>query len=190
MVSPNSSNKIAYFSMEIGVRNDIPTYSGGLGVLAGDVIRSSADLSVPMIAVTLVSRKGYLRQKLSESGEQLESADEWDPKGTLDLAPKTIELNIEKRSVKVQAWIYEHKSPIGGMVPILFLDTDVQGNAAADRRITDSLYGGDESYRLKQELVLGVGGTRMLEALDYRLSKYHMNEGHSALLTMELLQKI
>ncbi len=189
MVSPNGNNKIAYFSMEIAVRNDIPTYSGGLGVLAGDVIRSSADLSVPMVAVTLVSRKGYLRQKLSQSGEQIESVDEWDPKGILDLAPKTIELNIEKRLVKVQAWIYEHKSPIGRTVPIIFLDTDIQGNAATDRRITDSLYGGDESYRLKQELVLGVGGTRMLEALDYRLSKYHMNEGHSALLTMELLQR-
>jgi glycogen phosphorylase len=189
MVSPNSNNKIAYFSMEIGVRNDIPTYSGGLGVLAGDVIRSSADLSVPMIAVTLVCRRGYLKQKLTESGEQLESPDEWDPKSILDLAPKTIELNIEKRPVKVQAWIYEHKSPIGGVVPILFLDTDVQGNLASDRRITDSLYGGDDSYRLKQELVLGVGGTRMIEALDHRISKYHMNEGHSALLTLELLQR-
>jgi glycogen phosphorylase len=189
MVSPLNSNKIAYFSMEIGVRNDIPTYSGGLGVLAGDVIRSSADLSVPMVAVTLVSRKGYLRQKLSASGEQQESPDEWDPAKILDLAPKTVEVNIEKRVVKVQAWIYEHKSTVGGTVPILFLDTDVEGNEASDRTITNTLYGGDERYRIKQEAILGIAGTRMLDALGYKISKYHMNEGHAAFLALELLQK-
>ncbi|MCW4009064.1 MAG: alpha-glucan family phosphorylase [Candidatus Bathyarchaeota archaeon] len=187
--SPMHDYKIAYFSMEIGIRNDIPTYSGGLGVLAGDTIRSSADLSVPMVAVTLVSRKGYLQQKLSDSGDQTESTDEWNPKALLDLAPKTVEIEIERGKVTVQAWIYDYKSTIGGTVPILFLDTDVEGNAAEDRRITDTLYGGDDQYRLKQEAVLGIGGTRMLEALGYRISKYHMNEGHSALLTLELLQR-
>jgi glycogen phosphorylase len=189
MQGPLNVNNIAYFSMEIGIRNDIHTYSGGLGVLAGDVIRSSADLSIPMVAVTLVSRKGYLKQKLTGSGEQLESSDEWNPLSILELAPKTIEITIEGRPVKVQCWIYEHKSSIGGLVPILFLDTDVDGNAITDRRITDSLYGGDDRYRLKQEVVLGIGGTRMLEALGFSISKYHMNEGHSALLTLELLQK-
>jgi starch phosphorylase len=189
MVSSLTGYKIAYFSMEIGVRNDIPTYSGGLGVLAGDVIRSSADLSVPMIGVTLVSRKGYLRQKLSSSGEQSESPDEWDPSKILDLAPKTVEVTLEKRPVKVQAWIYEHKSTIGGSVSILFLDTNVVGNDAADKSITDTLYGGDDKYRLKQETILGVAGTRMLEALGYRISKYHMNEGHAAFLALELLQR-
>jgi glycogen phosphorylase len=189
MVTPLNSSKISYFSMEIGVRNDIPTYSGGLGVLAGDVIRSSADLSVPMIAVTLVSRKGYLQQKLGSDGEQLESQDEWDPSSILDLAPKTVELTLEKNVVKVQAWIFEHKSTIGGSVPIIFLDTDVEGNTAGDRRITDSLYGGDERYRLKQEAVLGIGGTKMLDTLGYKIIKYHMNEGHSALLILELLKK-
>ncbi len=174
--------------MEIGIRNDITTYSGGLGVLAGDTIRSSADLSVPMIAVTLVSRKGYLKQTLSSTGEQKELPDEWNPAAIMELAPKKVELNIEKRTVAVQAWIYHHKSTIGGQVPILFLDTDVEGNAPEDRRITDSLYGGDDRNRLKQEMVLGIGGTRMLDALGYRISKYHMNEGHSALLTLELLQ--
>ena len=189
MVSHLNGNKIAYFSMEIGVRNDIPTYSGGLGVLAGDVIRSSADLSVPMVAVTLVSRKGYLKQKLTSAGEQQELPDEWNPRVFMDLAPKTVEVTIEKRIVKVQAWVYEHKSTIGGQVPIIFLDTDVDGNASEDRKITDHLYGGDDRNRLKQELVLGIGGTRMLEALGYRISKYHMNEGHSALLTLELMQR-
>ncbi len=175
--------------MEIGIRNDITTYSGGLGVLAGDTIRSSADLSVPMVAVTLVSRKGYLKQTLSSTGEQKEFPDEWNPERIMDLAPKKVEINIEKRTVKVQAWVYQHKSTIGGTVPILFLDTDVEGNHAEDRSITDSLYGGDNRNRLKQEMVLGIGGTRMLDALGYRISKYHMNEGHSALLTLELLQK-
>ncbi|MCW4018981.1 MAG: alpha-glucan family phosphorylase [Candidatus Bathyarchaeota archaeon] len=189
MVIPLNGKKIAYFSMEIGVRNDIHTYSGGLGVLAGDTIRSSADLSVPMIAVTLVSRKGYLKQKLNHNGEQKEMPDEWNPSNIMNLAPKTVEVIIEKRKVKIQAWVYEHKSTIGGTVPIFFLDTDVEGNAPEDRRITDSLYGGDEQNRLKQELVLGIGGARMLDGLGYRISKYHMNEGHSALLTLELLQK-
>jgi glycogen phosphorylase len=189
MVSPESGNKIAYYSMEIGVRNDIPTYSGGLGVLAGDVIRSSADLKVPMVAVTLVSRKGYIKQKLSESGEQTEQPDQWNPEKILNAASETVEVRIENRPVKVRAWKYEHKSTIGGTVPILFLDTDMEGNADVDRKITDSLYGGDDRYRLKQEVVLGIGGTRMLEALEYPIGKYHMNEGHSALLTLELLKR-
>jgi starch phosphorylase len=189
MVTPLNSNKIAYFSMEIGIRNDIPTYSGGLGVLAGDVIRSSADLSVPMIAVTLVSRKGYLKQKLSTQGEQQELPDEWDPATTLELAPKTVEINIENAPLKIQAWIYEQRSTVGHTIPILFLDTDLSENSPENRRITDSLYGGDQQNRLKQEAVLGMGGTRMLEALNYKISKYHMNEGHSALLTLELLNK-
>ncbi len=175
--------------MEIGIRNDIPTYSGGLGVLAGDVLRSSADLMLPMVAVTLVSRKGYLRQKLTRTGEQSESPDEWNPAVMLEVAPPKTEVRIENRQVKVQAWLYEHKSTIGNSVPIIFLDTDVEGNAAEDRRITDVLYGGDDKYRLKQEIVLGIGGTRMLDVLGFWISKYHMNEGHSALLTLELLRK-
>jgi starch phosphorylase len=184
-----NERRIAYFSMEIGVRNDIKTYSGGLGVLAGDTVRSSADLSLPMVAVTLVSRKGYLKQKLTDSGEQQESPDEWNPAKILELEPKTVEVTIEGRQVRIQAWSYEHKSTIGGLVPILFLDTDLPANAFVDRTITDSLYGGDAAYRFKQEIVLGIGGARMLDALGIQISKYHMNEGHSALLTLELLRK-
>jgi glycogen phosphorylase len=144
---------------------------------------------VPMVAVALVSRKGYLRQKLSTSGEQQELPEEWNPDRILDLAPKMVEVNIEGRAVKVQAWIYEHKSTIGGTVPILFLDTNVSGNEVSDRTITDTLYGGDDRYRLKQEIILGVGGVRMLEALGYKISKFHMNEGHAAFLALELLQR-
>jgi len=181
--------KIAYFSMEIGIKSEIPTYSGGLGVLAGDTIRSSADLRIPLVAVTLVSRKGYLKQKITEKGEQLEYPDEWEPSKYTILLPPTVEVSIENRRVKIKAWLYEHQSVTGGVVPILFLDTDVEGNASEDRCITDFLYGGDERYRLKQEIVLGIGGVRMLEALNFNIAKYHMNEGHSSLLTLELLRR-
>lgn len=182
-------SNIAYFSMEIGIRSEIPTYSGGLGVLAGDTIRSSADLRIPLVAVTLVSRKGYLRQEITEDGKQLEYPDEWDPSQFMGLMPAEVKVRIEGRDVKIRAWLYEHQSLTGGVVSILFLDTDVEGNAPEDREITDVLYGGDDRYRLKQEIVLGIGGIRMLQALDFNIRKYHMNEGHSSLLTLELLNR-
>jgi starch phosphorylase len=181
--------RIAYFSMEIGIENDIPTYSGGLGVLAGDIVRASADLRLPMVALTLVSRKGYFKQRITKNGEQQEFPDEWDPSKSLFLMPKNVTVVIEKRPVKVQAWLYEYQSPTGGMVPILFLDTDIEGNNPADREITDSLYGGDKKYRLKQEIVLGIGGVKLLKELSFSIRKYHMNDGHSALLTFELLKE-
>ena len=181
--------RIAYFSMEIGISSNMPTYSGGLGVLAGDIVKSSADLRLQMVAITLVSRKGYFRQKISEQGEQLEFPDEWDPSKTLTCMPNKVTVTVEGRPVKVQAWLYEYQSITGGMVPILFLDTDMEENAPEDRRITDSLYGGDKRYRLKQEIVLGIGGTRLLKKLPFKIRKYHMNEGHSSLLTLELLKE-
>jgi starch phosphorylase len=181
--------RIAYFSMEIGVRSDVPTYSGGLGVLAGDVIRSSADLRIPLIAVTLVSRKGYLIQKITPDRTQLEYPDEWEPSKFMKLLPATATLKIGGRNVKVGAWVYDQESLTGGIVPVLFLTTDVEGNAQDDRGITDYLYGGDETYRLKQEIVLGIGGMKILEALNINVKKYHMNEGHSSLLTLELLKR-
>ncbi len=181
--------RIAYFSMEIGISSSMPTYSGGLGVLAGDIVKSSADLRLQMVAITMASRKGYFRQKLTPQGDQLEFPDEWDPAKTLTLMPKKVAVNIEGRTVKVQAWLYGYQSITGGMVPILFLDTDMEENAPEDRRITDSLYGGDKRYRLKQEIVLGIAGTRMLKNLPFKIRKYHMNEGHSSLLTLELLRE-
>jgi glycogen phosphorylase len=181
--------RIAYFSMEIGINGSMPTYSGGLGVLAGDIVKSSADLRLQMVAITLVSRKGYFRQKITEQGDQLEFTDEWDPAKTLTCMPNPVTVNIEGRPVKVQAWLYEYQSPTGGMVPILFLDTDMEENSPEDRKITDSLYGGDKTYRLKQEIVLGIGGTKLLRTLPFKIRKYHMNEGHSSLLTLELLRE-
>ena len=95
MQSHLENPKIAYFSMELGIRSDIPTYSGGLGILAGDVIRSSADLRVPMVAITLVSRKGYLKQKITDAGEQLAFPDEWEPERTLELGPQSVDVKID-----------------------------------------------------------------------------------------------
>lgn len=181
--------KIAYFSMEIGLLSEIPTYSGGLGVLAGDTIRSAADLNVPLVAVTLVSNKGYFRQIVDPSGNQIEHTEEWNPARTMTLLEEEVRVKIQNRDVKVRAWLYTCKSLTGGNVPIIFLDTNVDGNELEDRTITDFLYGGDQRYRLKQEIVLGIGGVRMLEALGFRVRKYHMNEGHSSLLALELLKR-
>jgi len=181
--------RIAYFSMEIGLTDDIPTYSGGLGVLAGDTIRSSADLKIPLVAVTLISRKGYLKQEITREGKQIEHPAEWTPSKFMNELPTQVKVQIQGRKVRAKAWLYDHQSLTGGVVSILFLDTDVEGNTPEDREITSYLYGGDERYRLKQEIVLGIGGVKMLEASGFKVRKYHMNEGHSGLLTLELLRK-
>ncbi len=178
---------IAYFSMEIGVKNDIPTYSGGLGILAGDTIKSAADLNLPLVAVTLITHKGYFNQEMDASGWQKETSVIWDPAKYMTLLPEKVRIQIEGRDVYIQAWLYRVVSPTGGTVPIFFLDTDLPENALQDRTITDSLYGGDSAYRIKQEVVLGMGGVRMLSALEFHIKKYHMNEGHASFLALELL---
>jgi starch phosphorylase len=181
--------KIAYFSMEVGLTNDIPTYAGGLGTLAGDAIRSSADLNVPLVAVTLISKRNYFKQKLDANGRQTELPSEWNPEQFMTLLPNEVNVQIEGRAVKVKAWLYKYKGVTGTAVPVLFLDTDFDGNLQQDREISYYLYGGDERYRLKQEAILGFGGVRMLDALGFHVRKYHMNEGHSAFLAVELLRK-
>ncbi|KIH77416.1 starch phosphorylase [Geoalkalibacter ferrihydriticus] len=179
--------RIAYFSMEMGLSAEIPTYSGGLGILAGDTIKSAADLDLPMVAVTLLHRKGYFRQQIDPEGWQREFPVEWNPEKYLQLLPVKALVAVEGRDVKIQPWLYRVKSPAGGVVPVLLLDTDIPGNAEEDRHLTDYLYGGDLEYRLKQEIVLGIGGARILGALNFSIRKYHMNEGHAAMLTLELL---
>ena len=179
--------KIAYFSMEIGLANDIPTYSGGLGVLAGDTIKSGADLKLPMVAVTLLSKKGYFTQEIDERGRQTELPTIWEPSQYMTLLPSKVYVQIEGRDVAIQAWLYVVKSLTGGNIPVFFLDADIQGNSPDDRELTAHLYGGDLSYRLKQEIILGIGGVKMLHELGFEIKKYHMNEGHAALLTIELL---
>lgn len=184
-----TNRRIAYFSMEVAISRSVPTYSGGLGVLAGDTLKSCADLRVPIVGVSLVYHKGYFDQKLDESGAQHELAVQWDPQSFLRPLQETVRVEIESRSVQVRAWQYDMVGMSGYTVPLILLDTDIDGNTEYDRSLTDFLYGGDDGYRLAQEIVLGVGGVRMLEALGYnRVEKFHMNEGHASLLVLELLK--
>lgn len=180
--------RIAYFSMEIGIRSDMPTYSGGLGVLAGDTIKSAADLKLPMVAVTHLTKKGYFKQEIDAYGRQQELPDEWEPSKFMRQLKEKVVVSIEGRDVHVGGWLYIVTSETGGQVPIIFLDTDLPENTPEDRTITQYLYGGDQAYRFKQEMVLGIGGTRLLDELGFQIKKFHMNEGHSSLLTVELLR--
>jgi starch phosphorylase len=181
--------RVAYFSMEIALRSDIPTYAGGLGVLAGDTLRSAADLELPMVAVTLVSRAGYFRQRLDTQGRQIEQPAEWDPSRWARRQDAKVAVRIEDRAVWIGCWLYIVESHLGGRAPVILLDTDLAENEPQDRDISHYLYGGDEAYRLKQEMVLGMGGVRILHALGFEISAFHMNEGHSALLGVELLRR-
>jgi starch phosphorylase len=180
--------RVAYFSMEIALRNEIPTYAGGLGVLAGDTLRSSADLQLPLVGVTLVSRAGYFHQDLDSVGNQQERPESWDPGRWTRRLDAKVAVRIEGRAVWVGAWLYVIESHLGGRAPVILLDTDLAENEPQDRQITDVLYGGDDVYRLKQEMILGMAGVRLLHALGFVISAYHMNEGHSALLGIELLR--
>ncbi len=182
--------RIAYFSMEIGFRTDIPTYSGGLGVLAGDTLKSAADLGVPVVAVSLLYNQGYFRQHLDADGWQTESPIDWNPaeKG-FALLPNRVQVAIEGRTVALQAWRYDLEGEDGHIVPLIFLDSNLDENSEWDKGLTYHLYGGDNEYRLKQEVILGIGGTRMLQSLAYPIEKFHMNEGHAALLVLELLRR-
>ena len=181
---------VAYFSMEIALENDMPSYSGGLGVLAGDTIRAAADIRLPMVAVSLLYRKGFFRQRLSEDGTQVEEPVEWKVEKFLQEEAPRVTVTLENRRVELRAWCYMAKGVRGYEVPIYFLDADLPDNDPRDRELTGSLYGGDPYYRLSQEVLLGIGGVRMLRALGHtELMRYHMNEGHAALLTIELLQE-
>ena len=182
--------KIAYFSMEIGIDEHIPTYSGGLGILAGDTIKSCADLNVPVVAVTLLSEYGYFYQKIDEQGNQIELPLQFVVSDFLKSLPTTTTIQIENRDVKLRAWYYPYRGLKDYIVPVFFLDSNIEENTPWDRELTKHLYGGDNKYRLAQEVILGIGGVRMLEALAYNtIDKYHMNEGHAALGTLELYRR-
>jgi glycogen phosphorylase len=182
------SGLVAYFSMEIAINPGMPTYSGGLGVLAGDTLRSAADLGVPLVAFSLLHRKGYFRQHLDQAGNQTEEVQSWNPADFCTEEPARITVSVEDRTVTVRAWRYDLEGRSGHVVPIYLLDTDLEGNSGWDRGLTDHLYGGDTNYRLQQEIVLGMGGVRMANALGVHVNVYHMNEGHAALLTLALLE--
>lgn len=182
--------RVAYFSMEIGLESGMPTYAGGLGVLAGDTIRSAADLDVPMVAVSLLHRRGYFFQRVDAQGRQSEEPVAWPVNDFVELIDERATVDIEDRTVHVRAWRYRVTGESGHVIPVYLLDTDVNENQPSDRTLTDVLYGGDDYYRLCQELVLGIGGLRLLRALGYQdLLRFHMNEGHSALLVLALLEE-
>jgi starch phosphorylase len=190
MTFPSARSTVAYFSMEICLDQAIPTYSGGLGVLAGDTLRSAADLGVPVVAVTLLHRKGYFIQHLDAAGQQTESSVEWSPETVLEPVEARGSVLLEGREVQVRAWKFSVRGVRGHVVPVYLLDTALPENSEWDRGITDTLYGGDEHYRLCQEIVLGMGGASLLQAIGYDAETiYHLNEGHSALLTLQLLER-
>jgi len=182
-----SARRIAYFSMEIALSKDLPTYSGGLGMLAGDTLRSAADTGASMVAVSLAHRKGYFQQHLDAAGQQTETDVVWSPE-TLPAAEQQIVLTMQSRDIMVRAWRFDVVGCTGHVIPVFLLDTDVEGNDPWDRTLTDKLYGGDNYYRLCQETILGLGGIHLLHALGCRPEVCHMNEGHAALLTIGLLE--
>ena len=176
--------------MEIALENAMPSYSGGLGVLAGDTIRAAADIRLPMVAVSLLYRKGYFQQRLADDGAQVEEPVEWNVERFLVEEAPRVSVTLEDRRVELRAWRYPVVGVRGYEVPVYFLDADLPENDPRDRELTGTLYGGDPYYRLSQEVLLGIGGVRMLRALGHtELMRYHMNEGHAALLTIELLDE-
>jgi starch phosphorylase len=176
--------------MEIGLEPTMPTYAGGLGILAGDTIRGAADVGLPLVGVTLIHRRGYFFQRLDASGQQYEEPSEWVVDDFLTELPERVAVTIEGRAVELRCWVREVVGATGFKVPVYFLDANVPSNPEWYRALTDHLYGGDLKYRLCQEVILGIGGIRMLRALGHtELGRFHMNEGHSSLVTMELLQE-
>src|SRR5258708_33835690 len=172
---------VAYFSMEIALENAMPSYSGGLGVLAGDTLRAPADLRLLMVAVSLLYRKGYFTQRLAEDGSQSEEPVEWRVEDFLTEDPSRASVPIEDRRVELRCWRYAVKGVHGFEVPVYFLDADLPSNAEADRALTGTLYGGDSYYRLRQEVLFGVGGLRMpCPVGSGRLERIYMSLGQPA----------
>lgn len=186
----NDQATVAYFSAEIGISPSLHTYSGGLGILAGDHIKSAADLGVNMVAVTLMYKEGYFKQRMDEEGNQTEVYPRFEPDPLLEQLEGTITLPLRGREVHVQVWKYTFTGVTGKQIDVLLLDTDVDENEADDRKITLRLYSGGKDHRILQEAILGFAGIRALRNLGYKdFSTYHMNEGHCSFLTLELLNE-
>ncbi len=180
---------VAYFSMEIGLKSTIPTFAGGLGILTADIMRSCCHLGVSAACVTVAWRYGYLRQSLHADGSQQYEEVTWDPHTELQPLSQKVTVQVEGRTVTVGGWVLmmEHGTH---RVPIYFLDTNFPENTPEDRDITRKLYGGDQAMRIRQEIVLGIGGVKFLRALGHdQVETFHMNEGHCAFLTLELLRE-
>ncbi len=188
----SSERPVAYFSTEYGIHESLPVYSGGLGVLSGDHLKSASDLNLPLIGVGLLYRNGYFRQQIDRDGRQIALYPENDP-AALPLEPVrtesgdllTVELELPGRRAVARAWLVRV-----GRVRLYLMDTDMPENSEADRRITERLYVADRDCRIRQELLLGMGGVRLLEALRIRPAVWHMNEGHSSFLIFERIRRL
>lgn len=185
-------NPVAYFCAEFGVHNSLPLYSGGLGILAGDHLKSASDLQLPLVAIGLLYRYGYFVQRLRMDGWQEELYGETFPNELpihlvreVDGSPLQIEVSIRERNVLAQVW----RADVG-RVSLYLLDTNIPANVETDRWVTGHLYGGDRETRIVQEMLLGIGGVRLLRKLGIKPHVFHLNEGHSAFLTMELAREV
>lgn len=183
---------VAYISMEIGVESSIPTYSGGLGVLSGDTVRSAADLEIPMVAVCLCYSSGYFYQLFNEKGEQKEKEIEWNFFYEFEKVVKPIRIMIENKEVLVSAWRYRVIGQSGHIIPVYLLTTDVEGNEEWMKKMTGSLYDSTSRWnRIVQEIILGIGSVKLLKSLDYKnLEVYHLNEGHGSFSIVELYNEL
>src|SRR4029079_10096065 len=182
--------QVAYFSAEFGLHESLPIYSGGLGILAGDHLKSASELGIPLCAVGLLYRNGYFQQYLSADGWQQEAYPELDfynlavePMRYTDGSPVHIRVDLPENAVFCKVW----RANVG-RIPRYILDTNLQENSPADRDITARLYGAGSELRIKQELVLGIGGGRALSELSVQPNVYHMNEGDSAFLALERIR--
>ena len=182
-----ASATIAFVSMEIAIEPEMKCYSGGLGVLAGDFARAAADLRLPMVFVTLASREGYVRQIMDREGNQLDTPDPWNPADWATPLDPVVDVLIDGRAVAIRGWLRKIAGASGASIAVLLLDTDLPQNTPEDRALTGRLYGGDTRYRLRQEAVLGIGTPRLLHALGVAARRWHLNEGHAALLPLELV---
>ncbi|MFX0072181.1 MAG: alpha-glucan family phosphorylase [Candidatus Hermodarchaeota archaeon] len=187
-----NDTRVAYISMEIGIDSNIPTYSGGLGVLSGDTVRSAADLEIPMVGICLCYSSGYFYQLFNEKGEQKEKEIEWSYFYEFDKVEKPITIKIQDKQIKVSAWLYQVIGQSGHIVPIYLLTTEVEGNEDWQRKLTAALYDSTSRWhRIVQEMILGIGGVKLLKSLGYNNIKvYHINEGHGAFSTLELLKEL
>jgi starch phosphorylase len=187
-----NDTKVAYISMEIGIDSNIPTYSGGLGVLSGDTVRSAADLEIPMVGICLCYSSGYFYQLFNEHGDQKEKEIEWSFFYEFEKIGKPITIKIENKEVKVSAWLYRVIGQSGHVLPIYLLTTDIDGNEDWMKNMTGSLYDSTSRWnRIVQEMILGIGGVKLLRSMGYNnIETYHLNEGHGSFAALELYNEL
>ena len=186
-----SQIKIAYFSAEIGISSSLPTYSGGLGVLAGDHIKAAADEGLPLCAITLLYKEGYFKQRIDDEGHQTETYPKFDPEPLLKKLDFTFPLHLQGRDVQIEVYRLDYTGLNGHILPIYFMDTDLESNSDEDKSISLRLYSGNKNHRILQEAILGFGGIHLLKHLGIldNIETFHMNEGHCSFLTLKLLEE-